>query len=428
MRRRECPVVFQTRGPGHHFFGYYDKSPLDRSERRLLSHRARFDFKRLPKAGDVVTIGYWNLDDGAYHELAETRAYNWQQGAQLQWLPPDYEARVIFNDREEDRFVSRIVDVRDGSVQTLPLPIYTINPNGKSAICINYERIYFPRPGYRYEGIVKPHWDQPLPRGDGLWRLDLVTGEHRQIIRTEDMVEFHPSTSMQGGSHYLEHAMFNLDGTRFCFFHCWTLPDGAIYSRLVSADEWGDELRRLLDTGMISHTGWRSAEELCAWGRPPSTVASLRKSRWITRFVVKPLLPLYHAVSGRLARGQLVGDTYLLFNDRTGGVEKLAPDIRFPDNGHCTWRPRDPRWMLTDSYEDHEFHRHLYLYDHNERQLIEIGSFYSIPETCNTGFRCDLHPRWGHSGRLVCIDSTHEDGERQMYVLDVTPVVDEPRR
>jgi len=58
-----------------------------------------------------------------------------------------------------------------------------------------------------------------------------------------------------------------------------------------------------------------------------------------------------------------------------------------------------------------------------KQELVEIGRFYSLPETCNTGFRCDLHPRWGHSGRLVCIDSIHEAGERQMYVIDVSEVV-----
>ena len=104
-------------------------------------------------------------------------------------------------------------------------------------------------------------------------------------------------------------------------------------------------------------------------------------------------------------------------------VETPAPQIRFPDNGHCTWRAGDPRWMLTDSYEDTDFNRHLFLYDHDRSELVEIGSFYSVPETCETGYRCDLHPRWGHSGNRVCIDSTHENAERQMYVIDVSSVV-----
>jgi len=78
---RECPIAFQTHGPGHHFFGYYDKSPIDRAGERLLTHRADFDFKRMPRESDEIAIGFWTLADGRYHELARTRAYNWQQGS-----------------------------------------------------------------------------------------------------------------------------------------------------------------------------------------------------------------------------------------------------------------------------------------------------------------------------------------------------------
>jgi hypothetical protein len=254
--------------------------------------------------------------------------------------------------------------------------------------------------------------------------MDLDTGENQQIISTEAMTRFAPSSSMGGAVHYLEHTQFNPDGSRFAFFHCWRLPDGGIYSRLLSADEWGNDVRVMLDTGMISHTGWRSVEELSAWGRPASQLATIRSSRMGSKFFFKPLLPVYHFIKDRLGlvRGALAGDTYLMINDREGAAQKLAPNIAFPDNGHCTWRPGDSRWMLTDSYQDENFDRSLFLYDHQQQELVEIGRFHTVPETCNTGFRCDLHPRWGFSGNLVCIDSTHKADDRQMYVVDVTGV------
>ena len=36
------------------------------------------------------------------------------------------------------------------------------------------------------------------------------------------------------------------------------------------------------------------------------------------------------------------------------------------------------------------------------------------------------HPRWDFSGNLVCIDSTHGNDERQMYVIDVSGLVEAP--
>ena len=151
----------------------------------------------------------------------------------------------------------------------------------------------------------------------------------------------------------------------------------------------------------------------------------------MTRHFIRPLLPLYHRLNRvfGLVPGTLTGDTYFLFDEtRELSSEKLAAHIRFPENGHCTWRPGDPRCMLTDTYQDEEWHRSLLLYDSRERELIRIGRFYSLPETCNTGFRCDLHPRWTHSGDLVCIDSVHRDDERQMYLIDVSGVLAERSR
>ncbi|HJO25527.1 MAG: hypothetical protein QF890_01460 [Myxococcota bacterium] len=136
----------------------------------------------MPRAEDRVQIGYWSLEEGKFYPVAETRAYNWQQGAQLQWLPPDYSTRIVFNDREGDRFVSRIVNIEDGTSRALPFPIYTVHPAGTSAVCVNCERSYFRRPGYNYQGVVKPEWDVPLHPDDGLFRLDLETGERQMYV------------------------------------------------------------------------------------------------------------------------------------------------------------------------------------------------------------------------------------------------------
>lgn len=425
MIERECPVSFSTAGPENHFFGYYDKSPIDRSGERLLSHRAAFDFKRLPHADDVIEIGYWNLDDGRYDAVATTRAYNWQQGAQLQWLGPDHETRIIFNDRDGETFVSRVVDLSGNLIRTLPFPVYTVASNGSLAICVNYPRLSWAHVGYHYEGAKDARWSGSLPDGDGLFRLDLKSAEVERIIRTRDLTQFEPLTSMKGALHYVEHAMFNPSGSRFHFHHRWMLPDGGIYGRLFAANPDGSELRLLLDTGYVSHCGWRDDETVVGWGRPASPVGALRRSRFISRAVLKPLLPLYHALTSRVpaAREKLLGDTYIVCEDRPHAEKpRVLTSQRFPGDGHCTWRPGDDRWMLTDTYEDADSYRNLLLYDAREDRIVRIGRFYSLPETNSTGWRADLHPRWDYSGRSVCIDSTHT-GQRQMHVIDVSEIV-----
>lgn len=426
MVEHECPIIFKTHGPGHHFFGYYDKSPLDINGERLLTHRADFDFKRMPKPTDEINIGYWSIADGEYHQLATTKSFNWQQGSQLQWLGPDFSTKIIFNDRTDDHFISRIIDVETKSEQCFSYPIYTVHPNGRSAICVNYERIFFPRPGYRYEGIVKQKWNKLLPEGDGLFRLDLESGDLKMVISTKQLFHYKHVTSMEGCIHYLEHALMSPDGRRFCFFHVWQLSDGGFYTRLYSADEYGKEIRLLSDGGMVSHCGWRGLNQITAWARPVSTISNLRKNQIVTTTFIKRLLPTYHWFHKYfdIMPGKILGETYFIFHDgKELKSERLAPQIQFKQNGHGTWRPGDKRWFLTDTYEDKDFYRNLLLFDYDNDELIRIGKFYSLPETCSTGFRCDLHPRWSHDGKIVCIDSIHDKGDRQMYLIDTSTVI-----
>ena len=96
-----------------------------------------------------------------------------------------------------------------------------------------------------------------------------------------------------------------------------------------------------------------------------------------------------------------------------------------PRDGHCSYSPdRERRWILNDTAPDAEDHRELYLYDTRSGRRIDLGRYFSPPELAND-FRCDLHPRWSRDGRQICFDSAHE-GSRQLYVMDVSTVMDAP--
>ena len=101
-----------TSGPGHHFFGYYDKCPWDASGRYMLGLETTF-LDRPPTPDDTAVIGLIDTaSDNRWEPMAETRAWNWQQGSMLRWLPSAPDRLIIYNDREEDRFISVIRDVR----------------------------------------------------------------------------------------------------------------------------------------------------------------------------------------------------------------------------------------------------------------------------------------------------------------------------
>src|SRR5687767_5818530 len=83
----DVPVTPVTQGPGHHFFGYYDKTCWDGSGRFVACLQTQF-LDRPPAAHDEATVGTVDLHDGnRWRPIGRTRAWNWQQGAMLHWLP-----------------------------------------------------------------------------------------------------------------------------------------------------------------------------------------------------------------------------------------------------------------------------------------------------------------------------------------------------
>jgi hypothetical protein len=127
------PVRALTKGPLFHWFAYYDKFEFDPTGRYVLSNEVSFEH-RSPKGDDVIKVGMVDLKDGdKWIELGESRAWNWQQGCMLQWLPGSA-SEVIWNDRQDDKFVCHILDVKTKKKRTLPAPIYAVSPDGRWAV------------------------------------------------------------------------------------------------------------------------------------------------------------------------------------------------------------------------------------------------------------------------------------------------------
>jgi hypothetical protein len=113
-----------TCGPKFHWFGYYDKLQFDISDRYLLGMETDFEHI-LPTGLEKIKIGMVDLQkNDQWIELGESRAWCWQQGCMLQWLPVSAE-EIIWNDQEEDHYVSHILNVFTGKKRTLPHPIKT---------------------------------------------------------------------------------------------------------------------------------------------------------------------------------------------------------------------------------------------------------------------------------------------------------------
>ena len=381
------PVRAITRGPKFHWFGYYDKLEFDPSGRYVLGMEVDFEH-RSPKPDDVIKVGMVDLEDGdRWIELGETRSWCWQQGCMLQWRPGS-RTEILWNDRQDGRFVCHILDVKTRKKRTIPFPVYSVSPDGRAAVAADFRRIQYMRPGYGYAGLEDPCRDERAPQNSGIWRVNLDTGQANLIISIAQAAKIpYPHGDLSEATHYFNHLLFNTDGSRFIFLHRWRGEKGrpGFRTRMLTASPEGEDIAVVDDNGMTSHFIWRDPTHILAYSEQ------------------KP-----H------------GRGFYLFRDRTRDVELIGGDVMKRD-GHCSYLPGN-EWILNDGYPDRNRNQTPYLYHVQTGKKVELGHFHQPPQYKGE-WRVDTHPRFSPDGRSVVIDSPHGGNGRQMYLIDIGDIV-----
>lgn len=380
------PVRAITQGPKAHWFGYYDKNQFDPTNRYVLGMETDFE-GRTPEPEDTIRLGVIDIENGdTWRTFGETRAWSWQQGCMLQWLPGS-DSEVIYNERKGDKFISIVQDVFTGEKRELSRAIYSVSADGKWAVGLNFARVDDTRAGYGYKGGVDGYADDLAPDMEGIYRLDIESGESTEIV-TLGQVAAIPIASKPEGKHWFNHLLVNPDGSRFIFLHRvkWKVDGGrGWFTRMFTANPDGSELNIVADTDMVSHFIWRDPKHILAWAHEPE----LKNRFWY-------------------------------YTDQSDEKEVIGEGVLGRD-GHCTYSP-DGEWILTDSYPDKDRMQGLMLYRPSDNKLIHLGKFY-LTRDASGEFRCDTHPRWSRDGRYVTIDSMHMGDTRQIYLIDVGDIV-----
>lgn len=371
------PVRQVTTPPGHHWFGYYDKEQIDATGRWLLTMRTSFE-DRSPEPTDELEVGRIDLNTDEWERLGTTRAWNWQQGSMLQWRP-GHPTEVMWNDREETSFVTRILDTATGELRTLPRAIYHVRHDGKEALGLDFGRIETLRRGYGYAG------GPPLvpEENSHIYVMNLESGESRTIMSLNDIKAMNPLEYDPAAVHYFNCLQYSPSGDRFLFFHRWLIPNKrGMRTRVFTADvTGGDPVMLGNELDHWSHYVWIDEDHLALWSR----------------------------------RRQ----AYVQIHRKSGEAEVI---LRVP-NGHQSFLPgTNHRWMVSDTYPDRQKTQRLFLYDRENDEIITLGNFHN-PGSSSDQWRVDLHPRIGPDGRTIIVDSAMKDG-RQQYLVSVADLVD----
>ena len=404
-----------TDGPHEHLLASYFAIDSWSPGKRYLSVLETDLNGRLPEANERCTLGLVDLEDGnRFIPVTTTACWNFQEAAMAHWMNDD---EIIFNDVRDGKFRAVIMNWRTKKERVLPMPVSAVSEDRSWAVSINYARLSLTRPDYGYAGPGQDARAGSIwPEDDGLWTMDLKTGECKLILSVaqgqsqmpgirpidEKRIPKVPTVTRQGLAYYC-HTVISKDGAKIFFlarsvdwFDATTHKASSWQTTSFTIDRDGGNLRRCFKDGWAgSHFNWapdgshkmlvtviwdgekKGDWTKCAWTPVEFTVGEEEKVR------------------------------------RIGGGGVLDWDW------HCVYSP-DGKFMSGDTYWNKNFERPWVLVRLADGMAMPMGSFF-VPEAYRGGYwRCDLHARYRADGRQIGFNSVHE-GSRQVYVRDIRP-------
>ena len=399
------PVRCVTPGGGPTIHRFFDTSPISPSGRYVGLTRLPAE-DRLPSPGEVAEVVVVDLAEGTERVVAETRGWDTQLGANVQWGAADSE--LFFNDVEapEWRAFGVRLDPASGERRELGGTVYMVSPDGKAVASQCLLRNAMTQAGY---GVVVPPKRIPVNHGaaddDGLYITDVETGKCRLVSSFQrifneafDTEERRRCLADPRGAFYGAHVKWNLQGTRIMFVLRWHpsgMSDGDVSAArpgLVTMRPDGSDLRLAIPPGVWAigghHPNW------CPDGE--------------------------HVLMNLRLRG---GDM-LFVRARYDGTGLAAFTECVPGSGHPSLHP-DGRHMVTDGVRETSagFPEGL-----DRIRLVDVAA--GTEETIarvnisppfkgpRSELRVDPHPAWSRDFTRVAFNGYHE-GARRVFVADL---------
>jgi hypothetical protein len=223
-----------TTGPLHHFFGYIghvQNVPWNKSGRYIVALRTavRDHLPNGSEPADIVLLDTNN--EFAPQVVAQSRAWNPQQGTMLYWNPEAQETQFFFNDRdpETNRVFCVLCDIsRPPGTQRVREYRFTDTPIGNSGVAqrggkflaINYGRLARLRRVTGYEGAFDWTGEAVHPADDGVFEVEVASGKKRLLVSIEQLAAalapVEPAINQQ--ALFINHTLWSRDDSRIYFY------------------------------------------------------------------------------------------------------------------------------------------------------------------------------------------------------------------
>lgn len=443
----DCNTERLTNAPKHHLFGFHDLLISNSCGDKYLSMEADC-IERPPLPGERFGVGY--VKDGSFNRIGETVAFNYPQGARMQWVADSNCFTVnnlVGNNWGTDLYDTTTNQLIDRFTSTT----HVLTKDGKFALGLDYSRLNR-LGGYGYTGLIDSGSHDPYPSNSGITITNMQTKESMLLVSVRQVAEFGTNSLSGQTHHYLTHLCLNPSSTRVAFLHRYIMPDGGLMTRLMTIGIDGRNLH-CLGQGFLSHFNWKDDEHIYIYGRVGNPVDSFRSNPILQNPVLTYALRFAKKCIKRIIGVNntiLNGMCFLLIKDSDiPEVKEFAKDIILGD-GHPMTNPINADWCVCDTYPDNEGDRELFLYHFPSNTRLNIGKFkrlfrdpdmtrmndyffgtdQNILKTFDvnrlaftrSGLHCDLHPRWSSDGKWVVFDSIHE-GSRQLYRIDTSGLI-----
>ena len=380
-----------TFGPKNHFFGYIGHVgtiPWNQSGRYIVALRSDF-VDRMPGPNDAAEVILLDTQNNYEARVVDTcRGWNVQQGTMLYWNPANPESQFFFNDRDPEtgKVFAVLYDIVEGRrireyrFEDTPVGNGGVSFDGRYFAGINYARMARLRLVTGYPGA----WDWTegvsAPEDDGVFLVDIESGEKRLLVSFHDLAEAlrREWPAIDSIPLFINHTLWSRTGERLFFFARGNFgkPGRINASFTIKAD--GTDLRRQ-QTHIGGHPEWDAGMRM---------IGSIANRQAV-----------FDVDSQKLV--ELIGDTEM-FPDPEGDIA-LSPNLE---------------WLANGYKEDGK----VYYVIHNRRTgtTYRAGG-YDLYGRVSGNLRCDPAPRWNRSGDMLLIPSMMEDGTRQMFTLRLPP-------
>ncbi|MFA7006924.1 MAG: hypothetical protein WC429_22990, partial [Verrucomicrobiia bacterium] len=375
----------------HRFFG---TSPISPSGRFLALLRLPYE-NRAPSPGDAGDVVVIDLQTGKERVVAQSRGWEVQVGANVQWGRSD--AELYFNDVDTRTWKAFAVqlDSATGKSRNLEGTVFEVSPDGTVLVSHNLVKSRLAQVGY---GVVIP--DERVSKNvgpvadDGLYVTDTRTGHCRMLVSLKTIYEQAvPSIRIPDPERH----------EYYCFQAKWN-PQS---TRLLTAVQWtplaGGKRQRAVITMNRDGSDIRTAVTAAQWGRG-------HHINWCPDGV---------HLSMNLNNDEDPDLEIISF--RFDGSERRT--LFELGSGHPSFHPHG-RFMITDAYPSESVafgdgSVPLRLIDIQRHSCTNIARIY-VSATSGE-FRVDPHPAW-HAGRYVVFNG-FADGTRKVYIADLGEIL-----